>query len=61
MPMDQKRDMIWINPAVASAVQIPVIGFWRAGEEKHFAEAFQVGASAALAVSFSFSGLKIGI
>jgi cyclase len=47
--------------AVCGAVSIPVIASGGAGEVRHFAEAFEAGASAALAASlFHFRELEIG-
>ncbi len=49
-----------LNRAVAAAVHVPVIASGGAGEKKHFMEAFQAGASAALAASlFHFKTLEI--
>lgn len=49
-----------LTRAVSKAVHIPVIASGGAGKKKHFAEAFQVGASAALAASlFHFRELEI--
>lgn len=46
--------------AVCGAVQVPVIASGGAGEEKHFHDAFKVGAEAALAASlFHFKELSI--
>ncbi len=49
-----------LTRAVARAVEIPVIASGGAGTKKHFADAFRVGASAALAASlFHFKELDI--
>lgn len=49
-----------LTKAVSKAVTIPVIASGGAGTKQHFAEAFEVGASAALAASlFHFKMLKI--
>lgn len=50
-----------LTRAVADAVRIPVIASGGAGEMKHFQEAFECGASAALAASlFHFRLMEIG-
>ncbi len=49
-----------LTRAVSKAVSIPVIASGGAGNQKHFAEAFKAGASAALAASlFHFKELEI--
>jgi cyclase len=50
-----------LTQAVSQAVRIPVIASGGAGEEKHFFDAFESGASAALAASlFHYKILEIG-
>jgi imidazole glycerol-phosphate synthase subunit HisF len=50
-----------LTRAIAGAVPVPVIASGGAGEPAHFAEAFAVGASAALAASvFHFGTLSVG-
>ena len=50
-----------LTKAVSSAVNVPVIASGGAGSKEHFAEAFEVGAEAALAASlFHFRELDIG-
>ena len=52
---------VGLTRAVAAAVRIPVIASGGAGEMKHFQEAFECGASAALAASlFHFRLMGIG-
>lgn len=52
---------IGLTRAVSAAVRIPVIASGGAGEMKHFEEAFEAGASAALAASlFHFRLMEIG-